>query len=147
MCCVAPADDASSRKRPTPNFTGTKAGQVRDDNGLKLKLVWCPPGTFAMGSPDAEKHDIKDETQVLVTLTNGFWLGQQEVTQSEWRRVMQTVPWRGEDYVKEGDNYPATYVSWGHAMRFCEKLSEQERSAGRLPIAWQYTLPTEAQWE
>ena len=28
-------------------------------------------------------------------------------------------------------------------MKFCEKLSEQERSAGRFPIAWQYTLPTE----
>jgi formylglycine-generating enzyme required for sulfatase activity len=60
---------------------------------------------------------------------------------------MQTAPWRGEDYVKEGDNYPATYVNWADAIDFCEKLSEQERSAGRLPSGWQYTLPTEAQWE
>jgi formylglycine-generating enzyme required for sulfatase activity len=129
-----------------PSSVGTKAGQVREDNGLKMKLVWCPPGKFAMGSPEEEKHP-RDETQVRVTLTKGFWLGQHEVTQWEWRRVMQTAPWSGEDYVKAGDNYPATYVSWADAIEFCEKLSEQEHNAGRLPGAWHYTLPTEAQWE
>jgi formylglycine-generating enzyme required for sulfatase activity len=144
LCTVtAIADDARS-----PSFVGAKAGQLRDDNGLKMKLVWCPPGKFAMGSPKDEKGRHRDEEdQVQVTLTRGFWLGQHEVTQSEWRQVMQTAPWSGEDYVKEGDNYPATYVNWAYAISFCEKLSEQERSAGRLPSGWHYTLPTEAQWE
>lgn len=32
-------------------------------------------------------------------------------------------------------------------MKFCEKLTEVERSLGRLPDGWKYTLPTEAQWE
>ena len=32
-------------------------------------------------------------------------------------------------------------------MAFCRKLTEQERTAGRLPTDWEYTLPTEAQWE
>lgn len=27
---------------------GKEAGQVRDDNGLKMKLVWCPPGFLTM---------------------------------------------------------------------------------------------------
>jgi sulfatase modifying factor 1 len=101
-----------------------------------------------MGSPKDEKgRSPDDEDQVQVTLTRGFWLGQHEVTQSEWRRVMQTAPWSGEDYVKEGDNYPATYVSWEDAMKFCQKLTDQERIAGRLPVDWEYSLPTEAQWE
>jgi formylglycine-generating enzyme required for sulfatase activity len=39
------------------------------------------------------------------------------------------------------------YVSWGDAMSFCQKLTEKERSAGRLQRDWEYTLPTEAQWE
>ena len=86
LCAVtAMADDPP----PPPSFDGTKAGQVRDDNGLKMKLVWCPPGEFAMGSPKEEKRHFDDETQVHVTLTQGFWLGQHEVTQSEWRRVMR----------------------------------------------------------
>ena len=32
-------------------------------------------------------------------------------------------------------------------MRFCRGLTEQERQAGRLSNDWEYTLPTEAQWE
>jgi hypothetical protein len=31
-----------------------------------------------------------------VTLTKGFWLGQHAVTQAEWQRMMQTMPWGGE---------------------------------------------------
>jgi formylglycine-generating enzyme required for sulfatase activity len=57
---------------------------------------------------------------------------------------MRRNPWSGE---KEGDDYPATYVSWHAAMKFCERLTDAERQAGRLPWDWQYTLPTEAQWE
>ena len=30
---------------------GSKAGDLRDDNGLKMRLRWCPPGRFRMGSP------------------------------------------------------------------------------------------------
>jgi sulfatase modifying factor 1 len=127
--------------------TGTRAGQTRDDNGLKTKLVWIPPGDFTMGSPKDEKGRNDDENQVQVTLSKGFWLGQYEVTQSEWQRVMQTTPWSEKDNVKEGDSYPATYASWDDAVKFCEKLTEQERTAGRLPEGWSYTLPTEAQWE
>jgi len=130
-----------------PSFVGTHAGQVRDDNGLKMKLVWCPPGKFTMGSPKGERERNVAEDQVQVSLTKGFWLGQHEVTQLKWQRVMDTAPWRGERFVQEGDNYPATYVSWEDAMKFCEKLTEHERSFGRLLPGWQYTLPTEAQWE
>ena len=109
------------------------AGETRDDNGLKLPLAWCPPGKFRMGSPPTELGRIGNEGPVDVTLTKGFWLGQHGVTQSEWQRVMQTTPWSGQNYVKEGEDYPATYVSWEDAIRFCEKLTEMERDAGRLP--------------
>lgn len=33
------------------------------------------------------------------------------------------------------------------AMEFCERLTDQERTAGRLPDEWRYDLPTKAQWE
>jgi sulfatase modifying factor 1 len=131
------------------SWEGTKAGQLREAGGSKL--VWIPPGEFTMGSTKEEKFvGFPDyEKQVEVTLSKGFWLGQHKVTQSEWRRVMQTWPWSGQDFVKEGkpNDYPATYVSWEDAMKFCEKLTEQERTAGLLPEGWSYTLPTEAQWE
>jgi formylglycine-generating enzyme required for sulfatase activity len=148
-----PEPNRKMPKQPEPapetpgTFGGTQAGQTRDDNSLKTKLVWIPPGDFTMGSPKDEIGRQDNEDQVQVTLTKGFWLGQHEVTQAEWRHVMQASPWRRQQYVKEGHDYPATYVSWHDAMKFCEKLTKQERSAGRLPSDWRYTLPTDAQWE
>ena len=32
-------------------------------------------------------------------------------------------------------------------MGFCQKVTELEKAAGRLPEGWAYTLPTEAEWE
>jgi formylglycine-generating enzyme required for sulfatase activity len=131
----------------TANLTGSRAGEVRSDNSLKLPLVWIPPGDFTMGSPPGEKEREAAENQVPVSLTTGFWLGQHEVTQSEWRRVMSSKPWSGKSDIREGDDYPASYVSWDDATQFCAKLTDEERRAGRLPESWQYALPSEAQWE
>ncbi len=135
----------SASSKPAEPFTGGRAGQTRNDNGLGTTLVWIPPGDVTMGSPEDEKGHTDNEDHVHVSISTGFWLGQHEVTQAEWQRVMQTTPWSGR--VTEGDDYPATYVSWDDAMWFCEMLTETEHQAGRLPADWQYTLPTEAQWE
>ncbi len=45
------------------------------------------------------------------------------------------------------ENLPMHYVSWNDAVEFCHRLTERERAAGRLPEGYEYTLPTEAQWE
>ena len=173
---VSQAKPDEPKKTATPtvdSMRGNDAGEVRDDNGLKLKVVWCPPGFVTMESVEvivdpAVKEDdrpnnddevvdaSKDEpeprmseriTPVKVFVTKGYWLGKYEVTQSEWKEVMKTEPWKGQKFTKEGADFPATYVSWNDATNFCRKLTEQERKAGRLSKGWEYTLPTEAQWE
>jgi sulfatase modifying factor 1 len=129
-------------------FAGTGVAETRDFKSLHAAFVWMKPGRFMMGSPKEERgRGDKDEDQVQVTLTKGFWIGQSEVTQAQWRSVMQTTPWRRKMDVKDADNYPATYVSWVDAMEFCRKLTQAEHTMARLPKAWEYTLPTEAQWE
>ncbi len=44
-------------------------------NSVGMKFVYIPPGTFMMGSPESEKHRVKDgsERQHRVTLTRGFF--------------------------------------------------------------------------
>lgn len=138
---------AETAKVPAHTAEGTRAGEERDDNGLKMKLVWCPPGEFTMGSPPSEVGREGGEDELKVTLTKGFWLGKTEVTQAEWRRLMETTPWKDKLHVKDGSGYPVTHVSWIDAKSFCQKLTEQERQAGYLPSDWEYSLPTESQWE
>jgi formylglycine-generating enzyme required for sulfatase activity len=134
---------------------GKEAGQVRDDNSLKMKLVWCPPGAFVMGDfrdddvqRDKDGNRKPDVTEpVRALLTCGFWLGSHEVTQAEWSYVMDSAPWRGKPKVKEGRDFPASYISFDDAAAFCRSLTDNERQARRLPDGWEYSLPTEAQWE
>ncbi len=128
-------------------FIGEKPGQEWSGNGLKMKFCWCPLGRFTMGSPKNEKDRYDDEDQVSVTLTRGFWLGRYEVTQSQWKSVMKTTPWKGEVFVNEGADFPATYVSWEDAVKFCSELTKQDRLSGKLLADWEYRLQTESQWE
>jgi formylglycine-generating enzyme required for sulfatase activity len=100
-----------------------------------FKLI--PAGTFLMGSPETEEGRQDDEHQV--TITKPFYMQTTEVTQGQWTAVMGTEPWKGEQFVKEGPNYAATYVSWDDAVAYCKKLSEKEGKT--------YRLPTEAEWE
>ncbi|HEY3963196.1 MAG TPA: formylglycine-generating enzyme family protein [Planctomycetaceae bacterium] len=142
------ADERHNFKKPAADsMRGKVPGEMRDDNGVKMKVVWCPPGDFKMGSPESDKGPFNRQDQVDVALTEGFWLGKYEVTQSEWKQVMPTEPWKGQRFTKEGADYPATFVSWDDSMQFCRKLTERERQGGRLSDDWEFTLPTEARWE
>jgi formylglycine-generating enzyme required for sulfatase activity len=147
--------------RAADPMLGKKAGEVRDDNGLKMKLIWCPPGVVAMeqverakghaaDDDEANQADLKDKPPpkpVRVLLSRGYWIGKCEVTQIEWKRIMALEPWKGDRSVKEGDDYPAADISWNDATAFCRNLTKLEREADRLPADWEYALPTEAQWE
>jgi len=106
-------------------------------------FVWISPGTFVMGSPSSEEGRVSDEVQHTVTLTQGFWLSDHEVTQSEYQAVMGNNP----SYFKGDLNRPVETVSWDEAVLYCQKLTERERAAGRITAQQAYRLPTEAEWE
>jgi formylglycine-generating enzyme len=105
--------------------------------GMKLKLI--PAGEFLMGSPESEPERSRWEVQHRVRITKPFYMGVYTVTRSQWMAVMGTEPWVGDDDVKQGSDFPATYVSHEDAVEFCHKLSELESAI--------YRLPTEAEWE
>ena len=125
------------------SFLGSKGGDQREVGGVKL--CWCPPGKFTMGSPAGESERRPGEDQVEVTLSKGFWTGKYEVTQGQWKRVVGEFP--GKLTAGEGDDFPVYAVNFAEAEEFCRKLTERARASGDLPKEWEFRLPTEAQWE
>ena len=117
---------------------------------IGMDMIFCPPGTFMMGSPASESGRGGDETQHQVTLTNGFYLGKYELTQAQYETIMTGNP-EGLN-AKPGSfqnnpSHPVNSVSWNDAQIFLTRLNQMEQTAGRLPNGWKYVLPTEAQWE
>ena len=56
-------------------------------------MVFIPPGTFLMGSPEDEIDPSENEgPQTQVTLTSGFFMGKYEVTQGEYLAVIGNNP-------------------------------------------------------
>jgi serine/threonine protein kinase/formylglycine-generating enzyme required for sulfatase activity len=127
------------RAEPGRAGEGSRAGEERNDNALKMKFCWCPTRTIP-GSPRSPGIHAQGFHMP------GFWMGKYEVTQSEWARLIGSMPSRPLDRGK-GDRYPIYRVSHDDATEFCQKLTELERKAGRLPPGWAYQLPTEEQWE
>ncbi len=120
-------------------FEGPKEGRVFTLPGIGLIILPITAGSFTMGSESATAR--ADEKPVhRVTLSKPYWLGNTEVTQGQWETIMGTNP----SYFK-GANLPVEQVSWDDCMSFCQKVTERERAAGRLPSGYRYTLPTEAQ--
>jgi formylglycine-generating enzyme required for sulfatase activity len=111
-----------------------------------LEMLPVAAGSFTMGSPSSEpgreRFEKGAEAQRRVNITKPYWLGKYEVTQAQWQAVTG-----GNSSRYNGASRPVVNVSWNDVVGFCATLTEQERTAGRLPAGYRYTLPTEAQWE
>ena len=117
---------------------------------ISMDMIFCPPGTFTMGSPSSETGRGGDETEHSVTLSHGFYLGKHEVTQAQYETIMTGNPEglnvKPSNWPNNNDR-PVEKVSWNDAQVFLSQLNSIEQTAGRLPTGWEYVLPTEAQWE
>jgi formylglycine-generating enzyme required for sulfatase activity len=138
--------------------------QLMLSNRVWLDLVWIAPGEFTMGSPETrigflgalglssnqlhegENGRCEDEgPQTKVTLSKGYWIGKYPVTQAQWQVLMGDNP---SSFKTENDQHPVENITWTDAMLFCQKVYELEGKSGSLlPAGYEYTLPTEAQWE
>lgn len=137
-----------------------EAGRTFVLSGLELEMRPVPAGTFRMGSPFGEPGRTSGEgPQTWVKISRGYWLGRTPVTHAQWRAVMGTdlvaqvrkaVPGTGNParFLAGDDDDAAMYfVSWDEAMEFCARLNARARTEGVLPAGYEFTLPTEAQWE
>jgi len=110
------------------------------------------PASAAATASSTNKADIKelmkgpaftnDTTVVMVKISPTLWAGMFEVTQEQYQKVMGSNP---SEF--QGDHNPVDSVSWNDARSFCGRLTDVEKKADMLPEGFEYTLPTQAQWE
>lgn len=104
---------------------------------MGMVFVPIPPGSIMMGSPAGEDGRKTDERLHRVTLTEGYFMQEAEVTQGQWKRIMGDNPsiWK-----ECGSDCPVDNVSFTEIIAFIGRLN-------RLETKGRYALPTEAQWE
>ena len=138
---IAQNPKPESDQNPKTTASSNKPGDrmVKVVNGVEFAFRWCPPGTFMMGSPESEERRKNDEHQHQVTLTEGFWMMETEVTHEQWKAIMGENPNKEyQNWRSFAEKYPVDTVSWNDCQIFCQKCTE---------LGLSIQLPTEAQWE
>ncbi|MEN8791493.1 MAG: SUMF1/EgtB/PvdO family nonheme iron enzyme [Lentimonas sp.] len=124
-------------------ISGPEVGESWTVPYLGHVFVWVPASTFTMGSPPVESGRLPSEgPKTEVRFSQGFWAAIHEMTQSKFVEIMDRNP---SEFV--GLQRPVEGVTWADAKLFCQLLTQDEESAGRLPQGYVYRLPTEAEWE
>lgn len=105
-------------------------------NSIGMEFMFIAPGQFNMGNNggNSDQSPIHE-----VEITEGYYLGKYEVTQSQWYQIMGYQP----SYFKplsNGNGYPVEQISWIDIQTFIDRLNEIEG----VDV---YRLPTEAEWE
>jgi formylglycine-generating enzyme required for sulfatase activity len=105
------------------------------EGNVTQRMRWIKPGEFLMGSPKGEGGRENESPQHLVTLTQGYWLADSQVTQELWTSIAGKNP-----SIFRGDTNPVEQISWRECQKWLPNVLE------KVPTL-QLALPTEAQWE
>ncbi|MBU1194637.1 MAG: formylglycine-generating enzyme family protein [Proteobacteria bacterium] len=106
-------------------------------NKLGMRFVRIPKGEFIMGSPKSEQGRQWNEKQHRVIISKDFYMGETEVTQGQWEKLVGFNP---SSYPKMGKDFPVDTISWDECIEFIRVLNQWENTN-------KYRLPTEAEWE
>lgn len=125
------------------NDSGEEGETVTLPGGVTLEMVWIPAGTFMMGRYAGElDSEASEDPQHSVTVASGFWMGKYELTQAQWKAVMNGANpsyFHGESYGNT-DNWPVETVSW-------DDITQTFLPALNGATGHTFRLPTEAEWE
>jgi sulfatase modifying factor 1 len=115
---------------------GTSAPvRILVDRTTGMELIFVAGGCFQMG--DVFGDGEEEERPVHEVCLEDFYIGKYEVTQGQWKRVMEGNPSLDRG-CKGDDTCPVDSVSWSDAQEFIARLNRGSGPGGR------YRLPTEA---
>jgi formylglycine-generating enzyme required for sulfatase activity len=122
---------------PAPGKVPAKELKLNLGDGVTMEFIYVKPGKFVMGGENEKEGRFAcvEVPKHGVELTQGFYLGKYEVTQSQYMAAMGQNPSRST----KGADCPVDNVSEPDAQQFCIRLSEITNVEARLP--------TEAEWE
>ncbi len=162
-----------SKKKVDKPFSSTFDGVSKEFRlipnalrGVKFNMICCPNGTFTMGHEDQKDNQPREET-----IESSFLLGETEITQELYEKVMGDE--KNHSHNTKNSQNPVEYVSWYEAIVFCNELSKlqgldecyevsdiiEEEPEGEswmsifsANVHWNknangYRLPTEKEWE
>jgi formylglycine-generating enzyme required for sulfatase activity len=124
--------------------------------GQTLKLFY--PGAFTMGASRREAGRRPNENLRDIKLERPFYLGVQEVTNSQYRLFNEEhSSGTLQGLTLDNEAQPVVRITWAQAALFCNWLSDQESLphfydvagediVGFNPESTGYRLPTEAEW-
>ena len=98
-----------------------------------IEMMYVPAGNFLFG-PKTGSDTGASQAEIYL---DGFWIGETEVTNSQYRKCVEADVCLETDLMdlksKSLSNFPLTYVTYKQAQRFCSWIGG--------------SLPTEYQWE
>ena len=112
-----------------PPSSAAVASHTKGNPGDRLVYVWIPPGSYFTGCvPGDQLCYGRERKRRKIAIAHGFWIGQTEVTQAAYSRVMGADP-----SLYHGSDLPVDSVSWPQAATYCRRVGMR--------------LPTESEWE
>ncbi|MCB5229479.1 MAG: chitobiase/beta-hexosaminidase C-terminal domain-containing protein [Candidatus Cloacimonetes bacterium] len=163
--------DASMTLKAKTYRNGWTPSSTTNATYIILHMIRVPQGIFIMG--DTRGTGATDELPTHSVTLDSFYISKYPVTQGDYKEIMGSI-YSSEGY-GVGDNYPAYYVCWYDAIKYCNLLSMADMLSpvysisgstnpadwGNVPVydnsTWNavicnwnangYRLPTEAEWE
>jgi formylglycine-generating enzyme required for sulfatase activity len=128
------------------NEQGRKADEGPQITVTLTKGYWLGKTEVTIGQWKAVTGmNVRDKANKLLSDTTLYDFMGKKMTISSFMNFEKNNP--DKILANEDEQLPMYFVSWNEAMDFCRQLTQQELAAGRLPKGYEYSLPTEAQWE
>ncbi len=88
-----------------PSRRPHQAGELWEESGIGMRFRFVPAGSSGLALPP-----------------HGYWLGETEVSQGEWKQLMGNNP---SHFTGCGDDCPVESVNWYEALSFANALSQK----------------------